>query len=77
MRLYTLLVIFYFLSIIKSPVDGQFEIVDPQPGEVFVTPRLDLDLQPVSLQVLIGLQKRAERPPYFFAARFVVKVCCR
>ena len=52
MRLYALLVIFYFLSINKSLVDGQFpEIVDPQPGEIFVTPRFDLDSQPVSLQV--------------------------
>jgi glucose/arabinose dehydrogenase len=34
------------------PVSGQFpELADPQPGQAFVTPRIDLGLQPVPLKV--------------------------
>ena len=76
MRLYALLVIFYFLSVNKSPVDGQFpEIVDPQPGEIFVTPRFDLDLQPVSLQVPDQFAEDALSDRHIFLPPgFVVKV---
>ena len=40
------------LGVLALPVSGQIpQLADPQLGEVFVTPRVDLGLQPVPLQV--------------------------
>jgi glucose/arabinose dehydrogenase len=68
--------IFIALTALALPALGQTpQVADPQPGDIFVTPRIDLGLQPVPLQVPAPYASAALRDrELFLPPGFVVKV---